>query len=267
MIKLKQGNCLELMPQIPSGSVDMILCDLPYGTTYAEFETVLKSNGKKTTKQSIIDLEALWSEYERILTASGSVVLFAQQPFTSVLTLSNYKWFKYQWVWQKNKCGNFVAARYAPLKYHEDILVFSPCGCNTGTKNPITYNPQGVADKGKTKVRSSSVKEEGVFRYNSLKEGEYESLGTGMPKSIITFSSESGLHPTQKPVALCEYLIKTYTNEGEWVLDNCMGSGTTGVACVNTNRNFIGIEQEEKYFIIAKQRIMDTQDELTGDQK
>ena len=246
MIKLKQGNCLELMPQIPSGSVDMILCDLPYGTTVCKWDT-------------IIPFEPLWAEYKRIIKKNGAIVLFGQEPFSSVMRMSNLKDYKYDWIWDKVKPGAFATAKYCPLKQHELISVFY--------QEAGKYNPQMVPrDKvKKSKIYASS--DSASVKYNDGVERTYDEL---YPKSIIVESNANQrgkIHPTQKPVALCEYLIKTYTNEGEWVIDNCMGSGTTGVACVNTNRNFIGIEQEEKYFIIAKQRIMDTQDQLTGDQK
>ena len=252
MFKIKQGNCLELMPQIPSGAVDMILCDLPYGTTACKWDTV-------------IPFEPLWAEYKRIIKKNGAIVLFGSQPFTSALVMSNVDMFKYQWVWEKSKASNFLLARKQPLKAHEDICVFFA--------EQAIYNPQKTEGKpykgeGRSKKGSKSDVVNDVPNPTFRNDNE----GDRFPRSVQYFkTSESekigALHPTQKPVALCEYLIKTYTNEGEWVLDNCMGSGTTGVACVNTNRNFIGIEQEEKYFIIAKQRIMDTQDELTGDQK
>jgi site-specific DNA-methyltransferase (adenine-specific) len=252
MIKLKQGNCLELMPQIPSGSVDMILCDLPYGTTACKWDTV-------------IPFEPLWAEYKRIIKKNGAIVLFGSQPFTSALVMSNVDMFKYQWVWEKSKASNFLLARKQPLKAHEDICVFFA--------EQAIYNPQKTEGKpykgeGRSKKGSKSDVVNDVPNPTFRNDNE----GDRFPRSVQYFkTSESekigALHPTQKPVALCEYLIKTYTNEGEWVLDNCMGSGTTGVACVNTNRNFIGIEQEEKYFIIAKQRIMDTQYQITGDQK
>jgi len=255
--KLKQGDTIELMATLPDKCVDMILCDLPYGTTYAEFETVLK-NMSKFSKKSIIDLDMLWLEYKRVLKPFGTIVLFGAQPFTTTLISSNLEWYKYSWVWKKNKAANHVAIKYQPLKIHEDIIVFSQCGCNTGSLNPIKYNPQGVVWKNNVKTRKTAIKSSGTFKYNSLNAGDYEVKGSNYPTTILEFdipSGENRFHPTQKPVALCEYLIKTYTNEGMWVLDNTMGSGTTGVACMNTNRNFIGIERDDKYFAIAKQRI------------
>ncbi len=239
--KLKQGNCLEVMQQIPSGSVDMILCDLPYGITACKWDTV-------------IPFEPLWTEYKRIIKKNGAIVLFGSQPFTSALVMSNPDWFKYGWVWQKNAGSNFGTVKFQPMKEHEDILLFG--------EGKTTYNPimQERAESGKSRVKT-------VVNYNTDSEvygsgGLVSNKGVSSlrpelryPSSVQKFNRERGLHPTQKPVALCEYLIKTYTNGGEWVMDNCMGSGTTGVACMNTNRNFIGIEQDEKYFEIAKRRI------------
>ena len=238
-MKLYNGDCLEVMKQIPDKSVDMILTDLPYGITHCKWD-------------SQIDVTKLWGEYCRIIKPSRAIVLFAQQPFTSKLVMSNPEWFKYCWIWVKNRCPNFMMAKYAPLKTTEDIVVFSDGGINTNTKNKMRYFPQGL--KSINKQVKSNVKKSGINVYNCLNK-EYTQTTTGYPKNIIEFPTENGLHPTQKPVVLCEYLIKTYTNEGEIVVDNCMGSGSTGVACKNTNRNFIGIELDEKYFKIAEERI------------
>ena len=246
--KIKQGDCLELMQQIPSNSVDMILCDLPYGTTACKWDTV-------------IPFEPLWAEYKRIIKKNGAIVLFGSQPFTSALVMSNPKWFKYQWVWEKSKASNFVHANYQPLKAHEDVVVFSGAGSAQGSNPAMQYYPQKSVGKPYNKGigHADNLHLSGGLSKKTSQELKNES-GLRHPRSVIYFpTSESegkaGLHPTQKPVAICEYLIKTYTNEGEWVLDNCMGSGTTGVAAINTNRNFIGIEQEEKYFTIAKDRL------------
>ena len=230
--KIRQGDCLELMQQIPSGSIDMILCDLPYGTTACKWDT-------------IIPFEPLWEQYKRIIKKNGAIVLFGSQPFTSALVMSNPDWFKYQWVWDKVRGSNFATVKIRPFNSHEDILVFY--------RNQPTYNPQ--MEKGKPYTQKQGYV--GEAKQTGLHKKDVVTINEGVryPLSIIRQSKESGHHPTQKPVALCEYLIKTYTNEGEWVLDNCMGSGTTGVACINTNRNFIGIEQEEKYFTIAKDRL------------
>ena len=258
MIKLKQGNCLELMPQIPSGSVDMILCDLPYGTTACKWDTV-------------IPFEPLWAEYKRIIKKNGAIVLFGQEPFSSYLRLSNLEWFKYDWYWRKSRPSGFTNAKLKPLKDVETVSVFSEGMTANGSLRNMPYNPQGLekVDKEWKRPKKYMDGDKGVNPARESHKLERVIENEGYPRQILDYANPNKdvLHPTQKPVALCEYLIKTYTNEGEWVLDNCMGSGTTGVACVNTNRNFIGIEQEEKYFIIAKQRIMDTQDQPTGDQK
>lgn len=248
MIELHNGDCLEVMKQIPDKSVDMILCDLPYGTTHCKWD-------------SQIDLTKLWEQYKRILKPACAVVLFAQQPFTSKLISSNFDWFKYCWIWKKNRCPNFMMAKYVPLKTTEDILVFSPGGINQNTKNKMRYYPQGI--KRCEKHIDSNVKKQGVNIYNCLNKS-YTQTTTGYPTNIIEFACESGLHPTQKPVSLCEYLIKTYTKEGDLVLDNCMGSGTTGRACKNLNRNFIGIELDKHYFDIAKERIEGQSDLFAG---
>jgi len=250
MFKLKQGNCLEIMPQIPSGSVDMILCDLPYGTTACKWD-------------SVIPFEPLWAEYKRIIKKNGAIVLFGSQPFTTKLISSNLDDFKYQWVWEKSKGSNFTHAKNMPIKLHEDICVFSEGKIGHEVQlgeRRMVYNPQGLVKVDKEWSRPKKYDSEHALdrpSHSLDRVIEFENY----PRSILKFGNsdnrERGSHPTQKPVALCEYLIKTYTNEGEWVLDNCMGSGTTGVATVNTSRNFIGIEQEEKYFTIAKQRIQE----------
>lgn len=232
---LLHGDCLDLMAQIPDGSVDMILCDLPYGTTACKWDTV-------------IPFDALWAHYKRVIKPNGAVVLFGQEPFSSVMRLSNINDYKYDWVWDKVKPGAFATAKYAPLKQHELISVFY--------RNAGAYNPQMVARNKVKKSKIYSSSDSAAVKYNDEVEREYTEL---YPKSIIVESNANQrgkVHPTQKPVALCEYLINTYTNEGETVLDNCMGSGTTGVACLNTGRNFIGIEKDPKYFEIARNRIM-----------
>lgn len=236
--KLLHGDCLELMKDIPDGSIDMILADLPYGTTRNKWD-------------SIIPLEPLWEQYNRIIKDNGAIVLTAQTPFDKVLGVSNLKNLRYEWIWQKSKCSGYLNAKKMPLKQHENILVFY--------KKLPTYNPQGLITGEFSNSRPAKANETtrnyGRERYTA----EISTKGN-YPKSIQYFSNPSGaghLHPTQKPVALFEYLIKTYTNEGETVLDNCMGSGTTGVACLNTNRNFIGMELDDKYFEIAKKRIGD----------
>ncbi|MGZ5029076.1 MAG: DNA-methyltransferase [Methylobacter sp.] len=230
MIKLIHGDCLEVMRDIPDGIVDMVLTDPPYGTTACKWD-------------SIIPFEPMWAELKRIIKPNGAIVMTAAQPFTSSLITSNIKSFKYSWIWKKKPIG-FLNANKRPLKVLEDIAVF----------NNSIYNPQDLLPLGKNKKRtdqSVSVGHDG----GRLSTDEYVQKFTNYPTQILEFKSEKGLHPTQKPVALMEYLIKTYTNEGETVLDFTMDSGTTGVAAKNLNRKFIGIELDEKYFEIAKNRI------------
>jgi site-specific DNA-methyltransferase (adenine-specific) len=220
------GDCLELMKNIPDGSVDMILCDLPYGTTNCTWDVV-------------IPFESLWECYKRVIKPKQAVVLFGSQPFTTDLINSQREWFRYCWIWDKRIAGNPMLANHQPMKVHEDISIFS--------KEPHHYYPQMK----KGRVRKKGGGKGGIFGATDQKiNGDY------FPDSIIDCSnSERKPHPTQKPVELCEYLIRTYTNKGETVLDNCMGSGTTGVACIQTGRNFIGMEKDETYFAIAKKRI------------
>lgn len=230
-VRLMLGDCLELMSAIPDGSVDMVMCDLPYGTTQNKWD-------------SVIPFEPLWAHYWRVLKKNGAVVLTAAQPFTSALVMSQPKAFKYQWVWEKSRPTGHLDSKKKPLRLHEDVLVFY-------LQQP-TYNPQGLIPCSKVrKARSTNGTNYGSAERDSVTAFE------NFPTSVLICPSEDnrGRHPTQKPVALMEYLIRTYTNEGETVLDNCIGSGTTGVACVNTGRNFIGIEQDEKYFQIASERI------------
>ena len=229
--EIYHGDCLEIMQTMPNNSVDLILCDLPYGTTACKWDT-------------IIPFKDLWEQYKRIIKENGAVVLFGTEPFSSELRHSNLKMFRYDWIWNKNRFVNFAAAKKQALKIHEIISVFY--------KKQCTYNPQGVIEINKT-IRQGSVSSEIIGKQGRKR--EYTQTMTNYPKSILNFKSEMGLHPTQKPVALLEYLIKTYTNEYDMVLDNCMGSGSTGVAAVNTGRRFIGIEKEKKYYDIARQRI------------
>ena len=232
-IDLKHGDCLELMKSIPDGSVDMILCDLPYGTTACKWD-------------SIIPFEELWKEYCRIIKDDGAIILFGSEPFTSILICSQISLFRYDLIWDKQKGCDFLNANRKPLKSHENILVFY--------KKSPTYNKQYWYSTPYKKINGNK-KRSSV--YHDSHDVDTESTdGKRNPLSILSFSRDGNrVHPTQKPGALLEYLIKTYTNEGEIVLDNCMGSGSTGVACVNTNRRFIGIELDDKYFEIAKQRI------------
>jgi len=241
---LMKGNCLERMKEIPDGSVDLILTDPPYGTTACKWD-------------SVIPLEPMWKELKRIIKHNGAIVLFGSQPFTSVLITSNLKMFKYCWVWDKLNSSNFFAAKFQPLNHTEDVVVFSFGGANNGCKNRMLYFPQGAAncniEKSNNKVGGLIGKE---HKSSYEKGNQYVQTTTQYPKKVISFTREKDtVHPTQKPVALMEYLIKTYTNEGETVLDFTTGSGTTGVACMNTNRKFIGIERDDKYFDISVKRI------------
>jgi len=235
--KIICGDCLEVMKDIPDKSIDMILCDLPYGTTACKWDT-------------IIPFEPLWEQYKRIIKDNGAIVLTASQPFTSALVMSNIKMFKYDLTWDKQLTSGFLNANRMPLRSHEDILVFY-------YKQP-TYNPQKVkGNKNHSKGKMTSETNNDYGKYGKIDNTEI--LGDMKhPKSIISFEKphpSKSIHPTQKPVALFEYLIKTYTNEGDLVLDNCAGSGTTGVACINLNRNYILIEKEPKYVDIIRERL------------
>lgn len=322
-MKLLQGDCLERMQEISDGAIDMILCDLPYGTT-------------ANTWDEVIPYEPLWQQYKRIIRRGGAIVLFAQTPFDKTLGASNLDWLRYEWIWQKNNATGFLNAKKAPLKAHENILVFyetlgdldttdlftdvkkyiidekAKTGLNnkqirsilnsymashyfttksqfmlptpeaykrlqsTGYfKKPYedlkaeydkemeqvkckrcsinTYNPQGLIKLDKPEICTKGI---GSKNYRFAEKKEIRKEFTGYPQDILKFDRvQNTVHPTQKPVELLEYLIKTYTNEGETVLDNCMGSGSTGVACINTNRNFVGIEKDKNFFDIAKERI------------
>lgn len=234
--KILQGDCLDVMKHIPDKSVDMILCDLPYGTTDCKWDTP-------------IDLNLLWIQYKRILKEKGVILLTAQTPFDKVLGCSNLDLLRYEWIWEKTMATGGMNANKMPLKATENILVFYD-------KLP-TYNPKMVKGKPYKRIRTKeSIK--GVYENNGLRE-EYLSINDGFryPRNIIKISNPNhkSLHPTQKPLALFEYLIRTYSNEGDTVLDNCIGSGTTAIACINTERNFIGIELDEKYCEIARNRI------------
>ena len=231
MASIKQGDCLELMREIPDKSIDLILCDLPYGTTACKWD-------------SVIPFEPLWGGYLRIIKPNGAIVLFCKQPFTTELIHSNLNLFKYALVWQKDNHDNPLMAKKRFLNITEDIAIFYQKQC--------TYNPQGIIEVNKITKQGRG---RSLSQRNDRK-SEYVQTFTNYPRNILTFKRDlPNIHPTQKPVALLEYLIKTYTNEGETVLDNCMGSGSTGVACINTNRNFIGYELDEKYFEIAEKRI------------
>ena len=234
MINLMQGDCLERMKEIPAGSVDMILTDPPYGTTACKWD-------------SIIPLEPMWEQLKRIIKSNGTIVMTASQPFTTTLISSNIKMFKYCWVWDKKKPSTGLHAKIMPLKSTEDIVIFG--------KGKVLYNPQMVSKKLRVEDKNDSNGE--TFGGARVKR-KHDNNGLGYPKNLLTISNanqKNRQHPTQKPVALMEYLIRTYTNEGEAVLDFTMGSGTTGVAAKNLNRDFIGIELDETYFNIAKDRI------------
>ena len=237
MIWLQQGDCLELMKNIPDGSVDMILCDLPYGTTACKWDNV-------------IPFEPLWEQYNRVIKDNGVICSFGIEPFSSKMRMSNLKMFKYDWIWDKvNRYTGYGSCKYAPLRRYEIISIFA--------KNVPTYNPQMVEGKPYKKTGDYSSQ---IYGMGKIKKQGWND-GTRYPFNILQFKADNKknghYHPSQKPVPLLEYLIRTYTNEGETVLDNCMGSGSTGVACVNLNRNFIGMELKQEYFDIAVERIND----------
>lgn len=253
---IKNGDCLELMKEIEAKSIDMILCDLPFGTTKCEFD-------------SIIPFEPLWEQYNRIIKDNGAIVLFSGQPFTSDLINSNRKMYRYEIIWEKTLPTGFLNAKKMPLRCHENICVFY--------KKLPTYNPQmqqmteeymkehGYPPIGHIRYNSGKAEQYGEFRKKDWKHVE---TGKRYPRDVIKFSNWNGggyygkqknkektKHPTQKPVSVLEYLVKTYTNEGDIILDNCMGSGSTCIAAINTNRHYIGYEKEKKYFDISKERI------------
>jgi len=233
------GDCLEVMKDIPDKSIDMILCDLPYGTTACKWDT-------------IIPFEPLWAQYERIIKDNGAIVLTASQPFTSALVMSNIGLFRYEWIWEKNKATGHLDANRKPLKAHENVCVFY--------KILPTYNPQGLVKKDNVTISKGNRGNKGngssgdVYGFACK---DAIQTHTNYPRTVqkIGVDIKAEYHPTQKPVALFEYLIKTYTDEGETVLDNCIGSGTTAIACINTGRNYIGIEKDENYYDIANKRI------------
>jgi len=238
------GDCYDLIKNIPDKKVDMILCDLPYGTTRNEWD-------------NIINLDLLWQEYERIIKDNGAILLTAQTPFDKILGNSNLKLLKYEWIWQKNKATGYLNAKKMPLKEHENILVFY--------KNLPVYNAQGLIKKEKSTINKGlrGRKKQGAGGTNYGKSVK-DAIQThsNYPKSILTFKVVmKPVHPTQKPVDLFEYLIKTYTRENEIVLDNCIGSGTTAIACINTNRNYIGFEIDKNYYEIALNRIKEAKND------
>ena len=234
--QLMFGDCLERMKEIPDGSVDMILTDPPYGTTACKWD-------------SIIPLEPMWAELKRVIKPNGAIVLFGSEPFSSALRMSNIKQYKYDWVWDKKLPSGMQIAKYRPMQRHENIMVF----CENGTPN---YYPIKTPQKERT-GRIYSKSETSPIKYD---DGKLKTYTEKNPQSILEFYKRDGksLHPTQKPVALLEYLIKTYTQEGETVLDFTFGSCSTGVACLNTNRKFLGIEMDEKYFDIGVKRMQES---------
>ena len=230
--KLYHGDCLDLMSEIPDKSIDMVLTDPPYGTTTCKWD-------------SVIPLEPMWEHLKRVIKDNGAIVLMGGQPFTAALILSNMKMFKYCWVWDKITAKGHLVAKIRPMQQTEDVVVFG--------KNKISYYPIMV-DRPQNKIETGrECKRTEIM--GGVSKGYAKKYTQWYPKTLLKFKVERGLHPTQKPVALMEYLIKTYTNEGDTVLDFCMGSGTTEIACFNLNRRFIGIEIEEKYCEIAAKRI------------
>jgi len=236
MIELNQiyiGDCLDVLPEIEDGSIDMILADVPYGTTACKWD-------------SIIPLKPMWEQLNRVIKPNGATVMTASQPFTTTLILSNIKQFKYEWIWEKSRCTGFLQSKFMPKKSHENVLVFVKSG------KPV-YNPQKT--KGHVKTNSAIGEGHSPTFGDSKKRNYRGGDTTRYPKSVQWFKSERGLHPTQKPVALMEYLILTYTNYGDTVLDFAIGVGTTAIACMNTGRNFIGIEKEFDYWYTSMERI------------
>ena len=248
--RIYNEDCLEGMKRIPDASVDCIICDLPYNTTASKWDT-------------IIPFEPLWMQYERIVKDNGAIVLFASGQFTHKLVCSNESLFRYKWIWIKTRKGNFVNAKNRPMTSFEEVLVFSKGATANGSKNKMVYNPQGL-------IPVNIVKNNGESKFGTMagKRKSHKKVTvqefTNYPFDVLQFDSvQTPKHPTQKPVALIEYLIKTYTNEGETILDNCMGSGTTAVAAIRTKRNFIGFELQKEYFDIANKRIKDEQQQLS----
>jgi site-specific DNA-methyltransferase (adenine-specific) len=246
-IKLYQGDCLEVMKAIPNQSIDLILCDLPYGTTSCHWD-------------SVIDLPSLWGEYNRIIKPKGAIVLFASEPFATALRWSNIDNYRYDWIWDKTHCSNFQMMNFQPGRQHELICVFSQAkAVYTSNDNSMVYYPQKVARD--VPSRNGGGLNTCKMLHNNNMQQIDKVYFDRHPTSILQYavvSPQERVHPTQKPIDLLEYLIKTYTKESDTVLDNCMGSGSTGVACKHINRNFIGIELDQNYFEIAMNRIENT---------
>lgn len=246
--KIYQGDCLEIMKKIDAKSIDMILCDLPYGTTASKWD-------------KMIPFTELWKEYMRIIKDDGAIALTSNASFTNKLINSNEKYYKYKWVWIKNTKNNFVNAKNRPLTQYEEILIFSKGNTANGSKIKMKYYPQGI-------IRVDRIVKAGKNRFGTVAgvrpshKSEFLQEYKNYPGDVLYFNKDKiNLHPNQKPLALFEYLIKTYTKEGELVLDNCIGSGTTAIACINTNRNYIGFEIEQKYYEIARKRIKESLEE------
>ena len=250
MIDLYNGDCLEVMKDIPDDSVDSIITDPPYGTTFCSWD-------------SVIDLDLMWLELKRIIKKNGVIILFGSEPFSSALRMSNINEFKYDWVWEKGRASGHLHSKNKPLKAHENIMVFSEGTTvhKNQSKNRMTYNP--IMELGKSYKRVHKTQNTGKLNHTPSKSNIdfigtiHENLGERYPRSVLKVKMHNvgNIHPTQKPVELMEYLIKTYTNKEETVLDFTMGSGTTCVVCINTYRNFIGIELDKEYFDLAKTRI------------
>ena len=247
-MRLLQGDCLELMKEIPDKSVDMILCDLPYGTTGSKWD-------------SVISIGELWNAYRRIISPNGAICLFGTEPFATCMRYEAFDLYKYDWIWRKTTVTGFAHARNMPLRDFENIMVFSKAPIGHASKlgeKRMTYNPQGLTACRQVDLshKKTTVLHSGTFA--NTEEKYYVREQTNFPRMVLDFKKnpkDAKFHVNAKPIPLLEYLVKTYTNEGDTVLDNCMGSGSTGVACKNTNRHFIGIELDEKYFNIAKERL------------
>ena len=244
--QIYHGDCLELMNGIPDKSIDMILCDLPYGTTDCSWDKV-------------IPFEPLWEQYERIIKDNGIIALFGSEPFSTTLRMSNFKLYRYDWYWVKSKAGLYQHAKNRPMKAIETISIFSKAkwGHKSQVKNRMPYNPQGITSIGEKTV-TKNFNAGGTVGERPNQVGKKYEAFTGFPNDVLKFANVIGkqaIHSTQKPTDLLEFLIKSYTDECELVLDNCMGSGSTAIACINTNRNYIGIELDEKYCKLAKNRV------------
>lgn len=233
-------DCLIGMKALPDQSINAIITDLPYGTTMNKWDT-------------IIPLDSLWEQYSRIIKPNGAIVLFAQSPFDKVLGCSNLKWLRYEWIWQKSNSTGFLNAKNAPMKAHETILVFSPAGASPSAKPPMVYNPQFFMSKPYVAVRKGLKPSENYGKYDGT---TTVSNGERYPIDVIQFPSERNTkHPTEKPLKLIRYLVRTYSNEGELILDSCMGSGTTALAAIQENRHFIGYETNKEYYDLIIDRI------------